>query len=331
MIWMSGTDKRCTYLNQTWLEFTGRSLKEELGVGWMEGIHAEDLKPLSDSFDAVFDRRDPFKIEYRLRRHDGEYRWIFDYGVPRFNADGSFAGYIGCSADVTERRAAEEALSTMSRRLIEAQEEERTWIARELHDDINQRVAIACVNLERLRRGDSSPEAQARSLQETIEEVKVLGNDIQALSHRLHSSKLEYLGLVAACRSFCSELSERQNVEIRFHSESIPENLSKEIALCLFRVSQEALQNAVKHSGVRQFRVSLKSDSDEVELSVHDSGAGFDPERAISGHGLGLTSIKERLRLVNGWVSIDSKPGQGTTVLARVPIRLEQASHAAAG
>jgi PAS domain S-box-containing protein len=324
MIWMSGKDKRCIYFNQPWLAFTGRSPGQELGDGWTEGIHAEDLKARLDDYNAAFDRGEPFQVEYRLRRHDGEYRWIFDYGVPRFNADGSLAGYIGSATDVTERKRAEEALSTVSRRLIEAQEEERSWIARELHDDINQRIAMLSINLDSLQRDLSGSEVQARSrVEETERQLKELGSDIQALSHRLHSSKLDILGLAAACRGFCRELSERHSVEIEFYSEGIPKNLSNEISLCLFRVVQEALQNAVKHSGVREFQVWLNGACNRIELTVHDSGSGFDPESALVGDGLGLTSMKERLKLVNGRLSIDSKPGHGTTIHAHVPLSPE--------
>src|SRR5215471_4568026 len=142
MIWMAGPDKLCNYVNQPWLEFTGRPLEAELGSGWAEGIHPEDSKACLARYVETFDRRGTFEMEYRIRRHDGEYRWIFDIGVPRFEPDGSFAGYIGSCLDVTERKQAEETLAAMGRRLIEAQEEERRWIARELHDDINQRLAL---------------------------------------------------------------------------------------------------------------------------------------------------------------------------------------------
>jgi len=220
-----------------------------------------------------------------------------------------------------ERKRHQEALSNVSRKLIEAHEEERTWIARELHDDFNQRVAMVSAELEFLRQGLSGSDVQAKAHSEEIKkQVQNLGSDIQALSHRLHSSKLEYLGLVAACNGFCRELSERYIVEIEFYSENIPRNLPREISLCLFRVLQEALQNAVKHSGVRKFLVSLKTVFNEVQLSVHDSGSGFDPEKAISGHGLGLISMKERLKLVDGRLSIESKLEHGTTIKAWVSL-----------
>jgi len=227
--------------------------------------------------------------------------------------------FMVLAAMAEERERHQEALSNVSRKLIEAHEEERTWIAKELHDDFNQRIAMVSANVECLERGLSGSEVQARTYAEEIKkQIQDLGSDIQALSHRLHSSKLEYLGLVAACKGFCRELSERHLVEIEFFSENIPTNLPSEISLCLFRVLQEALQNAVKYSGVRRFLVSLKAASNEVELSVRDSGCGFDLEKAINGHGLGLVSMKERLKLVDGRLSIDSNLEHGTTIRAWV-------------
>jgi PAS domain S-box-containing protein len=332
MIWMSGPDKRCTYVNRSWLEFTGRALLEELGNGRAEQVHPEDLEPFRETYSRTFEQRESFQMEYRLRRHDGEYRWIFDHGVPRFHADGSFAGYIGSVIDVTERKQAEEALSSVSRRLIEAHEEERTWIARELHDDINQRIALLAVSLEGLKQDLPASNGQmSRRFKEVQEHVADLGIDIQALSHRLHSSKLEYLGLAAACEGFCREFSVQQNVEIDFHSQDIPKELPQETALCLFRVLQEALQNAAKHSGVRHFQVLLKARSNEIQLSVYDSGVGFDMQKAMSGNGLGFTSMKERMKLIDGHLSIDLKPQGGTTIHARAPLKPKSMSRGAAG
>ena len=323
MIWMSGSDKLCTYFNEPWLEFTGRSLQQELGNGWSEGVHPDDRPHCLEIYTRSFDRREPFEMEYRLRRNDGEHRWILDRGVPRFDADGSFAGYIGSCVEVTERKLAQEALSGMSRKLIEAQESERAWIARELHDDINQRIALLAVNLDRLKQElPRLAPATSQRLEEIGARLSELGSDIQTLSHRLHSSKLEYLGVAAAASSFCEELSEKQGVEIDFQSEAIPKSLPREIALCLFRVLQEALQNAMKHSGSGHFEVFLHGAPNEIELSVRDSGVGFDPEKPQKRHGLGLTSMKERLKLVHGELSIDSRPGCGTLIRATVPLSI---------
>lgn len=245
-------------------------------------------------------------------------------GEPRY--------FVGEVLDITERKLAEEALSGVSGRLIEAHEEERSWIARELHDDFNQRVALLATILERVKQDlPAEEEAARRGVEEAAQHVTELGSDIQALSHRLHSSKLEFLGLVAAVAGFCREFSNRQNVVIDFHSENIPKALPKEISLCLFRVLQEALQNSLKHSGERRFEVSLKCANNEIELTVHDSGVGFDPEKIISGQGLGLTSMKERLKLVDGQLSIDSRPQEGTTIHAHVPLSLKVKSAGAVG
>ena len=136
----------------------------------------------------------------------------------------------------------------------------------------------------------------------------------------MHSSRLEYLGLEAASAGFCRELAQQQNVEIDFSARGIPEGLPRDISLCLFRVLQEALHNAIKHSGVREFVVSIEATEKEIQLSVRDPGVGFDPKVASQGHGLGLTSMTERLRLVNGQLSVESKAHQGTAIFACVPL-----------
>jgi len=321
MIWLAGTNRLCTYVNQAWLQFTGRPPEAELGNGWVEGVHSEDLKRCLETYSQAFDKRQSFEMEYRLRRSDGAYRWILDSGVPRFSPDGSFAGYIGSCLDVTDRKLAEEAVASVGRRLIEAHEEERTWIARELHDDIAQRIALLAIELGRF--DDHGPDSVVDTheyVRHAQQRISDLGQDIQALSHRLHSSKLEYLGLVPAAKSFCSELSEQQKVRIEFQHSDMPAEISKEISLCLFRVLQEAMQNAVKHSADQNFTVSVRGTKEGISLIVSDSGVGFEWQDAMNRQGLGLISMRERLRLVNGELSIQSVPGRGTTVLAHVPI-----------
>jgi PAS domain S-box-containing protein len=331
-IWMSGTDKLCNYVNQRWLEFTGRPLEDELGNGWADGVHPEDLKGCMDTYTQAFDRRESFQMEYRLRRHDGQYRWLSAIGVPRFNPDHSFAGYIGSCTDVTEHKLAEESLADMGRKLIEAHEEERTWIARELHDDVNQRMALLAVELDRWNQQLPPSAVELHDhIHHAIQRLSNIATDIQALSHRLHSSKLEYLGLVAAAKSFCRELSEQHQAEIDFRDMAMPRSVPKEISLCLFRVLQEALQNAMKYSGVRHIKVELRGTEGEIQLTVSDLGIGFDPQDAIHRRGLGLISMRERMQLVSGEISIKSQPGAGTTIHARVPFSSSSDSVRAAG
>ena len=221
--------------------------------------------------------------------------------------------------DITDRKRAEEALAAMTRRLIEAQEQERSRIGRELHDDINQRLALLAIELEQLR---DNPVDVSNSLQQLLEKTNALSHDVQALSHELHSSRLEYLGVVSGMKSLCREFSERQKMDVDFRSD-VSSSLSFEIGLSLFRVLQEALNNAVKHSGVKRVEVQVVEQSNEVHLLVRDSGNGFDVEAARQGSGLGLTSMQERVRLVNGTIAFESKPMAGTTIHVRVPFKSE--------
>jgi PAS domain S-box-containing protein len=329
---MSGLDKLCDYFNLPWMEFTGRTLEAELGNGWCEGVHPDDLRECMDTYTQAFDRRDAFRMQYRLRRRDGQYRWLLDIGVPRFAPDGSFVGYIGCCVDITDRKVAEEAMASVSRRLIEAHEQERTWIARELHDDINQKIALLAVELEQwqLHSPESGVDVRTHTRHAT-QRLSDIGKDIQALSHRLHSSKLEYMGLVAAANSFCREFSGQHKVQVEFNHSDIPRTVPNEIAICLFRVLQEALQNAVKHSGARHFHVELRGTSGEIWLIVSDPGVGFDWHGALDGQGLGLISMRERLQFVHGEFSIESQHGKGTTIHARVPLRRQERGLSMAG
>ena len=320
LIWMSGPDKKCTFFNESWLKFTGRSIASELGDGWAEGVHAEDLQRCWQTYAQAFDLREEFRMEYRLRRHDGEYRWVLDIGVPRFNQERSFVGYIGSCVDITDRKLAETALANVNRRMIEAQERERTRIARELHDDIGQRLALLAINLSQLHQNGANLSEIRRRVGELNDQASEIAADIQTISHRLHSSKLEYLGLAGAMRSFCNEFGEPQKVEIDFESHDLPDPLSADISLCLFRVLQEALYNSAKHSGVRHFEVRLWGTPNEVHLTVSDFGSGFDKEVAKVGRGLGLISMDERLKILNGTLSIETRLKRGTTIHALVPI-----------
>jgi len=458
LIWMSGTDKLCTYFNKSWLDFTGRSLEQELGNGWTEGVHPDDLPGCLSTYTQSFDHREKFKMQYRLRRHDGEYRWVLDIGVPRLNSDGSFAGYIGSLVDITEHKLAEQALqelnrsletqaavtqsreellkifvknvpagvamldrdmrylqvsdrwcqdysatsyqllgnshyelfpdipsqwkglhqrvlqgevlradedrwdredgstvwtrweirpwrtsagdiggilifaenitrrkqmeqalSGLSRKLIESQEQERSRIARELHDDVSQQLALLAVELDQCAQSAGhNPDLHSR-LDHAKGRISEVGKDVQSLSHQLHSSKLEYLGLVAAAKSFCKETSEISDVKIDFKEDRVPRTLPNEVSLSLFRIMQQAVHNAVEHSGAKRVEVRLWEQSNEVHLMVKDLGQGFDLLSAMQGAGLGLTSMRERARLVNGIIAIDSKPKGGTTIHVHVP------------
>lgn len=319
-IWMTDVDKECTYVNQAWLDFTGRPLEAALGKGLTDGMHPDDVERSWSTYAKAFDRHEPFQMEYRVRRHDGEFRWVIDTGVPRWKGDGSFAGYIGSAVDVTERRLAQEALSTVSQRLIDAQEEERRRLARELHDDISQRLGLLSLRLSEVTQAFLKPgEDVNRLLSLTRGEVANLVKDVHDLSHRLHPPRLEILGLAAAADALCDEFSSPMTMEVHFQSEGIPKRLPSRMSLCLYRVLQEALQNAAKHSGARHVDVSLKAHADKIELTVEDTGRGFNVDEAARTRGLGLSSMKERIKGVHGQLVVDSEPQRGTAIRARVP------------
>jgi PAS domain S-box-containing protein len=321
LIWMAGPDKLCNYFNQPWLEFTGRSLEEELGNGWTEGVHPDDLRKYLDNYTEYFDRREKFKMEYRRRRYDGDYRWVLDMGAPRFNSDGSFAGYVGCCMDISELKQARATVIEFSGRLMRAGEEERARIARDLHDDINQRLALLA---NRIQECDQATSAHTNSLQKKeLREMWKLTNeiatDIQHMSHQLHPSKLHYLGLAATVRDLCREFSGLHRIVVDCVVQDLPQNLDENVSLNLFRTVQESLRNVVKHSHARQVKVELTCQSGVVQLRVSDDGVGFNPEDAKTNRGLGLVSMRERLRSVGGEFSIWSRPSLGTQVQGTVP------------
>ena len=243
-------------------------------------------------------------------------------------------GAVIAFIDITQRKLAEAALARVSRKLIAAQEQERRRIARELHDDIGQRLAMLTIEIGELQESSFNLPAQVRSrINELKKQTVNIATDIQSLSHGLHSAKLEYLGITTAVRGFCKEFGEQQKVEIDFQTHDLPSPLDPDISLCLFRVLQEALNNSAKHSGVRQVAVQLWGTSDEIHLTVSDRGAGFDSEheKQRESRGLGLISMEERLKLVNGTFSVESQPNRGTTIHARVPFTAETESRRAAG
>jgi PAS domain S-box-containing protein len=332
LIWMSDKDGKVIYRNEKRLDFTGSSQHAGLGDAWNAFIHPEDLQNVLKATSRALERREGFSKEYRLRRWDGVYRWMFDVASPRTNADGSFAGFSGSAIDITDEKLAREELEKVSGRLIEAQEKERSRIARELHDDICQKLALLSLELEQANQSANSPTAGTNtSLMEIRQHCSEIASDVQALSHELHSSKLDYLGITAALRGFCKELSRQQHANVEFTHENVPNHLPRDISLCLFRVAQEGLHNAVKYSGVSRFAVHLWSTADDVQLEVRDSGVGFKVEEVMKDGGLGLVSMKERIHLVNGTLSIESRPNEGTRIMVRVPLIGYVGAAAAAG
>jgi PAS domain S-box-containing protein len=322
MIWAAGTDKLCSFVNKTWLDFTGRSIEQDLGDGWIGAVHPNDREACSWIYSSSIDGPQNFHLEFRLRRADGEYRWVAGSGVPRFSDTGAFVGYIGSCVDVTESRVAAEQLRALSAFLISAQEEERSRISRELHDDLVQRLALMAIDLGKLISQTwpslaRLPE-ELRGLQERAIQAAELTRHI---AHELHPMTIEDLGLATALRSLCEDFARREEIDVEFAGENLPHAPKRETASCLYSIAQEALLNISKHAHARHVRVELKSSEDHVSLSIADDGIGFPTRSNGAGMGLGVLNMRERVGWLKGSFSLESEPGRGTQIAVAIPLQ----------
>ncbi len=247
----------------------------------------------------------------------------------RLEWEGNSPGMILVAVeDLTERELTTEALRQSRERLrhltaglITAQEEERKRIARDLHDDLNQRLAMITVELETLeRKPPRAAEVMRRRLETVRLRIASISDDIRQTAHQLHPSTVDHLGLSAAMRSLCADVAKSENIQVRCRERNVHKTVPADVALCLYRVAQEAIHNVVKHSGARRVRISLINGKSRVLLSIRDEGRGFDYELSKTNKGLGIVNMEERARLVGGKLSIRSVPGKGTRVVLEVPL-----------
>jgi len=258
--------------------------------------------------------------EDRWDREGGNTLWLRWEICPWKTSSGVVGGILIFTEDITRRKQLEESISSLSQKLLESQEQERARIARELHDDFGQRLALMAMDLDQLRMDYPDLSADHRSrMSELQTQASDIARGIHALSHELHSSHLQLLGLVGGMRRLCNEFAEHQKLEIEFQSHDLPDPIPPDVALCLFRVLQEALQNFAKHSRVRHAEVRLWGSPGQIELTVRDLGVGFDSSSTAESHGLGLISMQERVKLVKGTFTIQSQRDGGTLLLVSVP------------
>jgi signal transduction histidine kinase len=225
-----------------------------------------------------------------------------------------------------EREQAEAALGELAGRLIDAQEDERKRIGRELHDHISQTLSVLTIKIDQLSAHEEIPPGIGVALGELRQDTCDIADDVRRLSHRLHSATLDYLGLVPALEKLVTEFSERHDVAITFTHASIPSSIPPEIAVCLFRVTEESLTNIAKHSHARSATVRASCEPDGIQLTVEDTGMGFDPAMLARRAGLGFVSMQERLRALHGTMQVDSVPSRGTRIVAWVPAPTTAAS-----
>jgi PAS domain S-box-containing protein len=317
--WMKDEQGRYIYLSGSYLRQIGVRSKDRLGKTDFE-IHPRGIAEEFQKNDQVaLALGHPIEVTEESIDSQGEPCTWLAFKFPfQDNSGQLFVG--GIAIDISERKKARESLQTLAGRLITAQEEERARIARELHDDFSQRLALLGIGLGQLWKKLPSEDAAERQIvMDMVKGTQELMSDLHTLSHELHSSRLEHVGLVSALAGLCKETSERYKIEVRFHPCESP-LIPKDVALCLFRVTQEALGNVIKHSGAKEAQVELGANASGINLRIFDHGRGFDPNTKNARVGIGLIGMTERLRLIGGRFSVTSQPDCGTEIFAEVPL-----------
>lgn len=319
LIWMSGLDKGCDYFNKGWLNFTGRTLEQEFGNGWAEGVHPDDFERCLEIYVTSFDARREFRMEYRLRRSDGKFRWIHDIGVPRYDGAGIFVGYIGSCIDVTDRKLAEEALCRLPARILQAQEEERGRVARELHDGIGQLLASARFRLrgveETIR---TTAPRMGREIQSVLSALEQAAQLARTTAHQLHPTELAGLGLARTLRKLAGEFQARNEVDLALSISPAVNRLPSDLQLQLFRIVQEGLSNVERHARASHVTLGLACRKKKVRLELLDDGGGLRKKNYTGG--LGLASMEQRATSMGGTFNLQLAKGKGTRIVVEVPV-----------
>ena len=320
MIWVSGPDSSCTFFNHQWLEFTGRSMEEELGMGWVEGVHTDDLQSCLNVYVSSFEERRSFTMEYRFRRADGQYRWMVSTGVPRYASDGEFAGFVGSCVDISDRKHSERALQDLTARLFMLQDEERQRVAAELHDGLGQSLAIIKNRAQMGLRSQDNPERIMEQLEEISATAAASILEVREIAHNLRPYELDRLGLGAAIEAMVERVSNSTSISLSAELESVENFLAPEAETSVYRVIQEALSNVIRHSNATAARIEIRLSGRSMTISIHDNGKGIpvSSSNGDSAGGFGLAGIAARVRGLGGSFEINSNPEGGTTLTVRL-------------
>jgi PAS domain S-box-containing protein len=344
LIWMAGLDMNCDFFNENWLEFTGRTLEQEVGDGWIKGVHPEDLEFCIKTYTDSFNKRERFRMEYRLLNKNGEYKWILDIGVPRFTDDNKFVGYIGTCTDITDRKWAEsileqynkeleqnvtlrtgelvkanEQLQQLTTYLHEIQEQERKLIAREIHDELGQAMAAFKIEISLLEKKLSNSKSKLKNgwLEHLISMEGALDESIKSMREivsKLRPSLSDDIDLVQDIDKLTQDLSKRVLLPITFQSNTDVVTLEPNIAIEVYRVVQECLTNVIKHANATEVSVIVLELKDKYKFVVTDNGQGFDLTQLNNRNRFGILGIKERVQRIGAVINIISKIESGTTV-----------------
>jgi PAS domain S-box-containing protein len=293
---------------------------------WLDRIHPDDRSAaLKLRESAVRDGR--HCGEYRFEHADGTWRVIRDSAVVTLGLSGQPVEIVGYWLDITAERRAEETqreqerLRLFAEALLAAQEGERRRVSRELHDDLNQRLASLILDIGLLEKGlPESPAQIRRRLTALRKSAAGISDSVRAIALQLYSAGLEQFGLAAVLEEECASLQRRSGIRIRFNGTAVNGSLPENVSLCLYRVSQECLRNVIRHSGAQRVSVTLEDGIRSVRLCVEDDGVGFSPEEKSGRRSLGLTSINDRVKLLSGLVTVDSRIGRGTRIEVTLPL-----------
>jgi PAS domain S-box-containing protein len=324
-IWIIDDASRITFVNSRMAEMFGYSMEEMKGRPARDFMKADAVEQAT----RLLERRRAGireQFDFPFLRKDGSELWGIVSTTPMLNEAGEFSGALAMVTDITQRkrdeaeiRRSRDQLREMANKVMQAQEEERRRISRELHDDIVQKVAALAMGVSRVKRkavaADESIGAEFTGLQHSIHN---LAGDVRRLSHRLHPAVLEHGGLMAALKSFTEEFSQSEGLEVALTVPDTRDAIPQEVGVCVYRVTQEWLRNVAKYARARA-AVAVAIEDGHLRLVITDEGPGFDVERA-RGKGLGLVSIEERVRFCQGTVRISSAPGRGSTLEAVIPI-----------
>jgi PAS domain S-box-containing protein len=309
---------RIVDVNEATLKLFGARSKDELVLSLHNVFTADTHAVFAGELVAIAEGQTTFEGETVLQKLNGE-RIVALFSVSFPEPDADFDAVLVSIMDITDRKRAEQELEELAGRLIHAQEQERSRIGRELHDHISQMLGVLTIRIDQLRADAATPPEVTAALAELRQSTAEITDDIHSLSHRLHSSALDYLGLVPALQRLVSEFSAHHGIDIDLAHTSVPKWLPSEVALCLFRVTEESFTNIAKHSQAKSARVLVAGGSDGIRLTIEDTGTGFDVNAVDRAGGLGFVSMRERLRVVRGTVRVDSSLSRGTSINVWIP------------
>ena len=295
---------------------------------FLQCIHPEDSERIHQTIQQAMQTETDFTIEYRVLRADGTVRWIASRGQLQRTTPGNPLSMMGVSLDISERKKVEDALrrneqdlSELTGRIIYAQEEELRRLSRELHDDLTQRLAALALEAALIEKQLSPVDPQTvQALKALRINLTDLADDVHGLSRRLHPSILDDLGLVQAVQAECSTFTKKTGIDLSFTPLDLPGLIPQHLALCLYRIIQEGLQNIAKHASATAASINLHGISGGIRLLIQDKGIGFDLKKAKQNAGIGLSSMRERVRHVNGTIAVESNPGKGTEIQIFIPL-----------